>query len=274
MPEKLLVGPEPDNASLYTPIEALNQDGEPVALWAVTEKLLTIFFNGKEVVTTMNIGDHPECLAVGFLLNQRMLEPDDEIVSIRHDAEDGTVFVRTGDSVHVDGGEPKKRIHTSGCAVATMFGDVLESLDNIRLDPTPKLKISDLYNAVLTIKGLPTLHQKTGSVHRCVLCEENRPIIYMEDVGRHNALDKIAGYMRLHGIGRENKYIYCTGRLTSEVVIKTVIMGLPILVSRSGFSAMGIELARKTGLTLIGRCRGRTFQLLSAPERVVYDLPA
>lgn len=273
MANKLLVSTNLEDDSLYKHINALDQDGQPLELWAITERLLTIVLNGREAVTAMTIGDHPECLAVGFLLNQRLLEPDDVITSIKTDMEDGIVLVEADMPDRNTDETPKRRIHTSGCALGTLFGGVMESLDEITLDQQQTLRSSDLRNAVRKIEAIPSLHKKTGSVHRCVLCEDDQPLIYMEDVGRHNAIDKIAGYMHLNGIDKAHKYIYATGRLTSEVIIKTAIMGIPVLVSRSGFSALGIELARQTGLTLIGRCRGRNYQLLSGSERVIFDSP-
>jgi FdhD protein len=269
-PPKLLVGPSLDDPSLYQTIEGVDQDGRPLTLSVVTERMLSIFLNGREVVTAMTIGDHPTYLALGFLLNQRMLTIDDTVLAVDHDPELGTVMVRTDQAVRPDD-SPRRRIHTSGCAVGTLFGGVMESLDDIRLDPAPRLRTSWVRSLVRRIEGVDSLHTKTGALHRCVLCQEGQPLVYMEDVGRHNAIDKIAGYMFVHGVSALDKSLYTTGRLTSEVVIKTVIMGIPILISRSGFTALGVELARKTDLTMIGRCRGRFFQVLSGAHRVVFD---
>ncbi len=269
-PTDMLVGPNADDPSFYSTIPGLDQDGRPLRLSAVAERLLTIFLDGREVVTSMTIGDHPRYLALGFLLNQRMLEPGDTVVSVDHNPELGTVMVRTDRPAGLDAG-PRRRIHTSGCAVGTLFGGVMESLDDVRLPSGPRLRASWLRSLVRRIEGLDSLHNKTGALHRCVLCQEDRPLVYMEDVGRHNAIDKIAGYMHVHGLDPLDKSLYTTGRLTSEVVIKTVIMGVPMLVSRSGFTALGVELARKTDLTLIGRCRGRFFQVLSGEHRMVFD---
>jgi len=266
----LLLGPDLEDQSLYRSIQALDQNGQPLTLSAINERMLTIYLNGREVVTAMTIGDHPKYLALGFLLNQKMLEPDDTVLAVEHDPELGIVMVRTGQTAGIDT-EPRRRIHTSGCAVGTLFGGVMESLDGIRLDSAPRLRASWLRSLIRKIEDIDTLHTKTGALHRCILSEEDQPLVYMEDVGRHNAIDKIAGYMYVHGLTANNKSIYTTGRLTSEVVIKTVIMGVPMLVSRSGFTGMGVELARKTDLTMIGRCRGRYFQVLSGEHRVVFD---
>ncbi len=165
----------------------------------------------------------------------------------------------------------KKKIKTSGCAQGTVFADLMDSLDDIELPKNAVIKTSWLYELTRRINTEPSLYLKAGAIHGCVLCERDQPLIYMEDVGRHNAIDKIAGYMFLEGVTADNKLFYTTGRLTSEMVIKTVAMGIPILISRSGFTAWGVDLARQTGLTLIGRARGKRFVALSGTERIVFD---
>ena len=164
----------------------------------------------------------------------------------------------------------RKRVRTSGCAQGTVFGDMMAGFDRIVL-PRTRAATSWLYALTKEINMTPSLYLAAGAIHGCVLCEEDRPLVYMEDVGRHNAVDKIAGWMWLNGIPPRDKIFYTTGRLTSEMVIKTVMMGIPILVSRSGFTAWGVELARKAGLTLIGRARGRRFVALAGAERIVFD---
>ena len=154
-------------------------------------------------------------------------------------------------------------MRTSGCAQGTAFGDLMERFDQVRLPEDAVIRTSWLYGLMRQINTIPSLYLKAGAIHGCALCEEDRVLVYMEDVGRHNAVDKIAGYMYRHGLGAEGGIFYTTGRLTSEMVIKTVQMGIPILVSRSGFTAWGVELARKAGLTLIGRARGKRFLALS-----------
>ncbi|WP_428565292.1 MAG: formate dehydrogenase accessory sulfurtransferase FdhD [Solidesulfovibrio sp. DCME] len=268
----LRLAPNVSDPSLYQAITGLDQDGQPLTLYAINERMLTVFLNGREVVTVMTVGDNARYLGLGFLLNQRMLEPGDTVHSVDYDPDDGTIMVRADLAGRADTGG-KRRIHTSGCAVGTLFGGVMESLDDIRLDPAPRLRTTWLRGLGRAIDGLDSLHLKTGSIHRCVLCQEDRLLAYLEDVGRHNAIDALAGYMFLHGIDPKDKILYTTGRLTSEVVIKTVIMGVPILVSRGGFTALGVELAQKTDLTLIGRCRGRYFQALAGQHRLVFDAP-
>ncbi|MFL5001857.1 MAG: formate dehydrogenase accessory sulfurtransferase FdhD, partial [Xanthobacteraceae bacterium] len=164
----------------------------------------------------------------------------------------------------------KKKVQTSGCAQGTVFGDLMEALENVTL-PEAELRTSWLYRLTQAINTTPSLYLEAGAIHGCVLAHADKPLLYMEDVGRHNAVDKIAGYMFKHRITAADKIFYTTGRLTSEMVIKTVRMGIPILVSRSGFTAWGVELARKAGLTLIGRARGQRFVALSGEDRIVFD---
>src|SRR5690606_20666132 len=164
----------------------------------------------------------------------------------------------------------KKKVQTSGCAQGTVFGDLMDAIENADL-PKAELRTSWLYSLTHRINTTPSLYLEAGAIHGCVLCERDRPLVYMEDVGRHNAVDKVAGYMHRHGIDPADKIFYTTGRLTSEMVIKTVRMGIPVLVSRSGFTAWGVELARKAGLTLVGRARGKRFIALSGAERIVFD---
>lgn len=221
----------------------------------------------------MTIGDHPDLLAVGYLINQNMLRPDDEITAIEHDEDLGAVVVRTRRQTDYED-KLKKKVRTSGCAQGTVFGDLMDSLENIRLPDNAVIRTSWLYTLTKKINTAPSLYLKAGAIHGCVLCQADRPLVYVEDVGRHNAVDKIAGYMFLNGIAPDDKIFYTTGRLTSEMVIKAVKMGIPILVSRSGFTAWGVELARDAGLTLIGRARGRRFIALSGESRIVFDAGA
>ncbi|HYM74301.1 MAG TPA: formate dehydrogenase accessory sulfurtransferase FdhD, partial [Stellaceae bacterium] len=221
-------------------------------------------------VTMMTIGDHPDYLAVGYLLNQNMLLPDDRITGIDYDDDIETAVVRTERETDFED-KLKKKTLTSGCAQGTVFGDLMEKFDEIRLDPNAILKTSWLYALTRKINTAPSLYLAAGAIHGCVLCEEDRPLLYMEDVGRHNAIDKIAGYMHLNGVSPAGKIFYTTGRLTSEMVIKTVQMRIPILISRSGFTAWGVDLARQAGLTLIGRAKGRRFVALAGAERIVFD---
>jgi|SRR5690606_3001918 len=270
---EFVLAPDPDDPRLSRQVHGIDQDGAPVEVSVVHERPLTLFLNGQEIVTMMTIGDRPEMLAVGYLLNQNMLRPDDEITAIEHDEELNVVVVRTTRETDYEE-KLKKKVRTSGCAQGTVFGDVMEHFETVELDRAAVLRTSWLYALTRKINTRPSLYLKAGAIHGCVLCEEDRPLVYMEDVGRHNAVDKIAGYMFLNGVRPENKIFYTTGRLTSEMILKCVLMRIPILVSRSGFTAWGVDLARQAGLTLIGRARGRRFVALSGTERIVYDADA
>jgi FdhD protein len=268
--QEFTVHPRPDDPRLTQTVAGIDHDGKPIETAVVMERPLTLFLNGREIVTMMTIGDHPDWLAVGYLLNQNMLRPDDRVTGIDYDDELETVVVRTLRETDFED-KLKKKTLTSGCAQGTVFGDLMEKFEEIRLDPDAVLRTSWLYALSRKINTAPSLYLAAGAIHGCVLCEEDRPLLYMEDVGRHNAIDKIAGYMHLHGVPPAGKIFYTTGRLTSEMVIKTVQMGIPILISRSGFTAWGVDLARQARLTLIGRAKGKRFVALSGAERIVFD---
>lgn len=271
MASKFIVSPNPDDATLSTIVEGIDHNGNPVQTDVVTERPLTLFLNSQEVVTMMTIGDQPDLLALGYLLNQNMLKIDDIVTSVDFDDDLDVVIVRTGHETNFEE-KMKKKVRTSGCAQGTIFGDVIDAFETIKLPVTTKLKTSWLYSLTKTINTEPSLYLKAGAIHGCVLCEEDRPLVYMEDVGRHNAVDKVAGWMFKNKIDPSNKMFYTTGRLTSEMVIKTVMMGIPILVSRSGFTAWGVELAKQANLTLIGRARGKRFVALAGSERIDFDI--
>jgi FdhD protein len=264
------VRPDPEDPRLSVSVPGIDQEGRAVETAVVTERPLTLFLNAREIVTMMTIGDRPDLLAVGYLLNQGMLRSEDEITGVDYEDDIGTVVVRTKAQTNFEG-KLSKKIQTSGCAQGTVFGDLMEDFDKVELNPNAKVKTSWLYQLTKKINTAPSLYLKAGAIHGCVLAQEGRPLIYMEDVGRHNAVDKIAGYMFLNRVAPEDKIFYTTGRLTSEMVIKTVKMRIPVLVSRSGFTAWGVELARKANLTLIGRARGKRFVALAGLERIVFD---
>jgi len=265
-----VVKPDPDDPRLKRRLAGLDESGSRIETEVVVERPLTLFLNGQEIVTMMTIGDHPDCLAVGYLLNQNMLQPADEITGIDHDDELGVVVVRTARKTNFEKKLRKKTL-TSGCAQGTVFGDVMEKFADTTLDPQAVLRTSWIYALSKQINLTPSLYLAAGAIHGCVLCEEDRALIYMEDVGRHNAIDKIAGYMHLHQVGPEGKIFYTTGRLTSEMVIKCVQMRIPILISRSGFTAWGVELARGANLTLVGRAKGKRFIALAGEGRILFD---
>jgi FdhD protein len=264
------VRPDPDDPRLSVTVPGVDHEGKAVETAVVTERPLTLFLNGQEIVTMMTIGDRPDLLAVGYLLNQNMLRADDEIAAVEYDEDIATVVVRTRRQTDFEE-KLRKKTQTSGCAQGTVFGDLMEEFGEVRLDPAARVKTSWLYQLTRKINTAPSLYLKAGAIHGCVLAQADKPLIYMEDVGRHNAVDKIAGYMFLERVPPEDKIFYTTGRLTSEMVIKTVKMRIPVLVSRSGFTAWGVELAQKANLTLIGRARGRRFVALAGLERIVFD---
>ena len=262
--------PQPDDPALTERVSGTDQNGDPLDTHVVVERPLTLFLNRQEIVTMMTICDYPDYLAVGYLINQNMLDPQEKITSIDYEDDIETVVVRTERETDFEDKLRKKTL-TSGCAQGTVFGDLMEKFEDIHLPADAEIRTSWLYALAKKINTAPSLYLQAGAIHGCVLCEEDRPLVYMEDVGRHNAIDKIAGYMALHGIGPEGKSFYTTGRLTSEMVIKTVQMGIPVLISRSGFTAWGVELARQANLTLIGRARGKRFVALAGQDRIVYD---
>lgn len=270
--DSYIIRPDPADARLTRRVSGLDQDGTPIDTAVTVERPLTLYLNGQEIVTMMTIGDYPDCLAVGYLLNQNMLRPDDVVTGVDVDEETETVVVRTARATDYES-KLKKKTLTSGCAQGTAFGDVMEVFDTVRLDPDARIRTSWLRTLSKTINLTPSLYLEAGAIHGSVLCREDVPLLYMEDVGRHNAVDKVRGYMHLNGVPPEDKIFYTTGRLTSEMVIKTVQMRIPILVSRSGFTAWGVELARQAGLTLIGRAKGRRFIALAGTERIVFDTP-
>jgi len=269
------IRPNPHDPRLTQAVDGVDQNGEALSVSVVTERPLTLFLNSREIVTMMTIGDFPEYLAVGYLVNQNMLKPGDHVLAVEYDDDIDTVVVRTAHETDFED-KLKKKTLTSGCAQGTVFGDMMERFDEIDLSQGPGLRASDLQGLLGEINTTPSLYLKAGAIHGCALCRGQEVLLYMEDVGRHNAVDKIAGYLFLEGamdggMDAGELVLYTTGRLTSEMVIKTVQMGIPVLVSRSGFTAWGVDLARQAGLTLIGRAKGKRFQVLSGAERVVFD---
>jgi len=269
--EEFIIRPNPSDPRLTQRVTGIDQTGAPIETSVTVERPLTLFLNGQEIVTMMTICDYPEYLALGYLLNQNMLRTDDRVTGIVYDDEIETVVVRTERPTDYEQ-KLKKKTLTSGCAQGTVFGDLMEKFEDVRLSSTARIRTSWLAALTRKINTAPSLYLEAGAIHGCVLACEDRPLVYMEDVGRHNAVDKVAGYIWRHGLTPEDKIFYTTGRLTSEMVIKTVQMGIPILVSRSGFTAWGVDLARQAGLTLIGRARGRRFVALAGEERIDFDL--
>jgi FdhD protein len=264
-----IIRPNPLDPRLTERVSGVDQTGQKIETSVTVERALTIFLNGQEIVTAMTIGDYPEYLGLGYLLNQNMLLPDDVVTGVDYDEELAVVVVRTRRKTNYEK-KLKKKMQTSGCAQGTVFGDLMEALENVSL-PKAELRTSWLYALTQKINTTPSLYLEAGAIHGCVLARQDHPLVYMEDVGRHNAVDKIAGWMFREKVSAHDKIFYTTGRLTSEMVIKTVRMGIPILISRSGFTAWGVELARKANLTLIGRARGKRFVALAGEDRIVFD---
>ena len=265
-----IIAPNPDGVNLTKTVEGLDHFGNTVVSQVIEEKPLTIYLNSQEIVTAMTIGDYPEYLAVGFLRNQGMLDGLNTVSSVDYDEDLSVVVVRTKTETSFED-KLKKKTRTSGCAVGTVFGDMMEGLEGLKL-PASSLRISWLYDLSNKINQTPSLYLAAGAIHGTVLCKQNQALVYMEDVGRHNAVDKIAGWMVSNDVSGSDKILYTTGRLTSEMVIKTAQMGIPILVSRSGFTAWGVEIADKVGLTLIGRMRGQRFTCLAGSNRLIWDV--
>ena len=268
--KEFYISPDLENDDLTESIECLNESGENIKLPVVKEIPLTIYLNKQEIVTAMTLGDMPDLSAVGYLLNQNMLKKDDVISEIDYDEDLQVVIVRTERKTNYEK-KMEKKIRTSGCAVGTVYGDIMEDFSSVNLDKKTKIKTSWIYTISKKVNTRPSLYLKAGALHGCVLCKNDSPLVYVEDVGRHNAVDKIAGWMFLNREDANDKIFYTTGRLTSEMLTKTVQLGIPILISRSGFTESGVKLAREAGLTLIGRAKGKRMIIANGVNRVVFD---
>jgi len=267
---KMILKPLINNPKLTKEIFVRDENNKKLKVHSIVERPLTLYLNEQEIVTMMTICDYPKYLAIGYLLNQNMLKKNDKITGIDYDEEINTVVVRTKLKTNYEE-KLKKKTLTSGCAQGTIFGDIMEEFEKIKLSKTAKIKSSWLIKLLKEINTTPSLYLKARAIHGCVLCKKDKAQVYMEDVGRHNAVDKIAGYMYKNSIKPNDKIFYTTGRLTSEMIIKTVKMRIPILISRNGFTSWGVELAKKSNLTLIGRTKGKRFMALSGMHRIIYD---
>ena len=267
-------------------VDAINEKGERVPTPVAGEHPLTLYLDKREVVTLMTLGGAPEALAIGYLRNQRIVPSLDDIEAVQVDWETDCVVVTTRRSA--DGREfwertdlearMGKRTVTTGCGQGTVFGDLMDEIDAINLPAAARLTEETLYAVMDRVRKYESIYKQAGAVHGCALCSNSGDgplrgrgeiLMFVEDVGRHNAVDAIAGQMWLDGEGGGDKIFYTTGRLTSEMVIKCAQMGIPFLLSRSGLTHMGHEIAQKTGITMAGRCQGKHYLLFTGSERFV-----
>ena len=250
---------------------ARNEYGEPVEGAIAVERALTIYLDKREIVTLMTLGNHPELLILGWLRNQRMIDDIEAIKAIQVDWETESVAIVTHDGIENLDRRLERKTVTTGCGQGTVFGDLMEDIDQISLRQ-PALRQSSIYALLNKLNEYNEIYKNAGAVHGCALCSEALGIEqFIEDVGRHNAVDAIAGHMWLNDVTGEDKLFYTTGRLTSEMVIKVALMGIPVLLSRSGITAMGLEIAQKVGVTLIARAKGRHFMVYHGGETIEYD---
>ena len=256
--------------SLVAEVKGFNEQNKYENIKLVDEKILAIYLNSQEVLTAMTICDYPEYLAAGFLHNQNILKKLDEIESIDYDEELSAVVVRTKEETLFEQ-KNIKRIKTSGCALGTIFGDMFNKLVPIPKTNKTQFKLSHIRQLVKEINMTPSLYLEAGAIHGSVLCSSSKPLVYMEDVGRHNAVDKVSGWMLIEKIDPEDKILYTTGRLTSEMVLKAVSMKIPVLVSRSGFTRLAVDLAKQFNLTMVGRFKGKRFSCVSRKTRILFD---
>ncbi len=265
--------PELSNAGLKATanVVAHNEFNEPVEGTIAVERSLTIYLDKREIITLMTLGNHPELLILGWLRNQRMIDSIETIRAIQVDWETESVAVVTHDGIENLDYKLRRKTVTTGCGQGTVFGDLMENIDKISLQP-PTLKQSSIYALLKSLNEHNEIYKTAGAVHGCALCSEDSGIeLFIEDVGRHNAVDAIAGHMWLDDLGGGDKLFYTTGRLTSEMIIKVALMGIPVLLSRSGITAMGLEIAQNVGVTLIARARGRHFLVYHGGELIEFD---
>lgn len=253
-------------------VQAVDETAQASSIAIPAERPLTVYVDGRELITLMTLGAAPEALTLGYLRNQRLVQTIEEIVSVHVDWNAQAVSVTTRGGIDNIEERTAKRVVTTGCGQGTMFGGLMDEVDTIVLPPDARLKQSTLYKIVNTIRTQDSVYAKAGSVHGCGLFSADGELqFFIEDVGRHNAVDSIAGIMWLEDISGADKVFYTTGRLTSEMVIKGAQMGIPFLISRSGTTQMGHLVAEKVNMTLLARCTGKHFLLVTGRERMVYE---
>jgi FdhD protein len=252
------------------PVTAVDEYNAPRQVEVPGESPLTLYVDGREIVTLMTIGAHPEALALGYLRNQRFVERLDQIKSVSVDHRNESVQVTSRDGIEGWDEKLKKRTVTTGCGQGTVFSCTLDNLYSIRL-PAVSVRQSVIYELLNNISDCNTIYRRSGAVHGCALCEGSESLMYTEDVGRHNAADAISGYMWLDDISGADKIFYTTGRLTSEIVMKVAHMGIAVLLSRSGVTHMGLELAQELGITMIARAKGKHFLVYNGAGNILFD---
>jgi FdhD protein len=252
----------------YT-VEARDETGAIVPTPIAGEHPLTLYVDKREILTMMTLGAAPEALAIGFLRNQRLVKSIDEIVSVQVDWEVGAVAVTTRNGLADLEAKTGKRTATTGCGQGTVFGDLMEDIESIHLDETMRIDEATLFAMLNSVRLHESIYKQAGAVHGCALARGAEILTFVEDVGRHNAVDAIAGWMWLEGVDGHDKIFYTTGRLTSEMVIKAAQMEIPVLVSRSGLTKMGHEIAERVGITMIGRAVGKHYLLFTGAHRLL-----
>ena len=262
--------PERKMKDLIFQEKVVNERNETQDISLIDEKILTIYLNNNEILTAMTICDYPEYLAVGFLFNQNMITSLSDLQEVEFNEDLSVVVVRTNKITPFET-QNKKRIKTSGCAMGTIFGEMFEKLSPLSSKKLKTFSLSAIRAIIKDINQTKSLYLEAGAIHGSVLCDKESILVYMEDVGRHNAVDKVSGFIVMECIDPADKFLYTTGRLTTEMVLKTVSMGIPLLVSRSGFTKSAVELAKKFNLTMIGRFKGNRFMCVNGLERIVLD---
>ncbi|TKF79224.1 formate dehydrogenase accessory sulfurtransferase FdhD [Vibrio kanaloae] len=252
-------------------VEVFDEYGEKLTKQIACERPLTVMLNWKEIVTLMTLGSRPEALVLGYLKNQSFLSDPDAVESIIIDWETSSAAVITKEDTSQLEQALKKKTVTSGCGQGTMFGNVMKQLENYQV-PQTKIKQSEIYTALEALTHYNDTYKKAGAVHGCAVCKDDQVLSFVEDVGRHNAVDTLAGEMWLNKESGEDKIFYTTGRLTSEMVIKVAQMGIPVLLSRSGVTQMGLDLAQKFGITTIARAKGLRFQVFTGADKIDFDV--
>jgi len=254
------------------PVTAVDEYNATREVEVPGESPLTLYVDGREIVTLMTIGAHPEALALGYLRNQRFVDRLEQIKSVTVNHHTESVQVTTREGIKGWDEKLKRRTVTTGCGQGTVFSCTLDNLYSIRL-PAVSVRQSTIYALLSNISDQNTIYRRSGAVHGCALCEGAESLMYTEDVGRHNAADAISGYMWLDDISGSDKIFYTTGRLTSEIVMKAAHMGIAVLLSRSGVTHMGLELAQELGVTMIARAKGRHFLVYHGAGNIVFDAP-